>query len=84
MSNKSKRARTKIRIAQQTNINSSAVVSKPVKSGTASKVMRPTAVVSSVATYSNRYKHIVPELTRIGIIAAVLFVFIVVLSFIIQ
>jgi hypothetical protein len=84
MSNRSKRARTKLRVAQQSNSTTNAVVSKPGRSEAASKVMRPTAVVSSAATYSSRYQHIVPELIRIGIIAAVLFVIIVVLSFIIQ
>jgi hypothetical protein len=84
MSNKSKRARTKLRIAQQANSKSNVVVSKPVKSVVASKVISPTAGVSSVAAYSSRYQHVVPELIRIGIIAAVLFAIIVVLSFVIQ
>ena len=87
MSKKSRRARAgKFRIPKNT--ASSSELRRPE---TAEAVAEPKAgksaapIVPALATLQQaRYHYIVPELWRIGIIAGVLFLIIIVLSFIIQ
>ena len=83
MSKKSRRARAKFRVPQ--NVAGSGELRRPetaavVAEPRTAKFAAPAPAVSQVA----RYQHIAPELWRIGIISGVLFLIIIVLSFIIQ
>jgi hypothetical protein len=81
MAKKSRRARAKLRTVQQTINRGEIRTSEPV---TVPKIVRSVTGVSSIEAQASRYQHIVPELLRIGIISGVLFIIIIVLSFIIK
>jgi hypothetical protein len=80
MAKKSRKARTKFRNEQQ----SDNAGNKPPVSINAGIVTPVRATAGgSVSSLASRHQHVVPELIRISIIAAVLFVIIIILSFII-
>ena len=81
MAKKSKRARTKFRVTQQSSAPER-MVSSLKSAETMQKVPKPITAGSSTAL-ADRHQHVVPELIRIGIISAVLFIIIIILSFVI-
>lgn len=83
MSKRSRRARAKFKSTQQA---VSRVEKKYPESATVAvepKVLRSAAKSASALVQTTRYQYLVPELLRIGIIAGVLFIIIIVLSLII-
>ena len=89
MSKKSRRSRAKFRATQQVvgsevvKHSEAAAVGVATAMKVESKVTKSTTHASAVAQGA-RYEHIIPELQRIGIIAGVLFVIIIVLGFVIK
>ncbi len=79
MAKKSRKAKAKFRAVQQ---NNDTEIRPPVSinAGTVSQI-RPAASGSSIALQANRHQHVVPELIRICVIAAVLFAIIIIISF---
>jgi len=85
MSKKSRRARAKFRATQQAVQKGEISRPEPVKAAIEPKVIKPVREDSaSVLVESAQYRYLLPEIRRIGIIAAILFVIIIVLSFIIS
>ena len=84
MSKRSRRARAKFKATQQA--ISRGEISRPesAKVTVEPKVLKSLAEPTAVLAQTTRYQYILPELRRIGIIAGVLFVIIIVLSFIIS
>lgn len=82
MAKKSRRARAKFRVTQQGSAPESRIHSlngaEPMQ-----KVAKPITGGSSSAMLGDRHQHVVPELIRIGVISAVLFIIIIILSFVI-
>ena len=84
MSKKSRRARSKFKATQQA--ISRREISRPesVRTAVEPKVSKSVAESPSVLAQTTRYPYILPEIRRIGIIAGILFVIIIILSFIIS
>jgi hypothetical protein len=81
MAKKSRKARAKFRTIQENN-NTERRPPVSINAGTVSQI-RASASGGSVALQASRHQHVVPELIRISIIAGILFVIIIILSFII-
>ena len=88
MAKKSRRARAKFRAVQQVGSTEVAKSSRTtVEEATEIKVQPKTAKsTTSVSTVAPevKYQHVIPELIRISIIAGILFVICIVISFIIK
>jgi hypothetical protein len=82
MAKKSRRARAKVRVNQQGSASESRIPSLNSVE-TMQKVAKPTTGGSPVTTLAGRHQHVIPELIRIGVISAVLFIIIIILSFVI-
>jgi hypothetical protein len=89
MAKKSRRARAKVRATQQIVSNDvvkssvTAAAEAPIAVQTGTKTMKLATPVSTIAP-GVKYKYIVPEMIRIGIISGILFVICIVLSLIIK
>ncbi len=83
MSKRSRRARAKFRATQQPASRGEVKHPESAKAAIEPKVLKPIAESSSVLAETTKYRYILPELRRIGIISAALFVIIIILSFII-
>ena len=83
MSKKSRRARAKFKTTQQVPRTEQRKQPEATREEIVPRVIKSVAE-SSTLSQAARYQHIVPELIRIGIIAGVLFLITIVLSFIIK
>jgi len=83
MSKKSRRSRAKSRAGQQ--ITGGVPVKKEATPAPLSQPDRPKRLpdTSTAVAYELRYKHIVPELRSIAIIAGALFIVLIILTFVI-
>jgi hypothetical protein len=84
MSKRSRKARAKFKATQQAISRGEISRHEPVKATVEPKVLKSVAEPPSILAQTTRYQYILPELRRIGIIAGVLFIIIIVLSFIIR
>ncbi len=82
MAKKSKRARAKFRVTQQGSAPERIIPSLK-STETIQKVAKPISGGLGTATLADRHEHVVPELIRISIISAVLFIIIIILSLVI-
>jgi hypothetical protein len=81
MPKKSRRTRAKFKNNQQSGVAENRMPT-PMNAVPATQVVRSVSG-SSVALKADRHVHVVPELIRISVIAGILFVIIIILSFII-
>ena len=85
MSKRSRRARAKFKATQQA--ISRREISRPERPEPARKTVEPkvskSAAATSVLAQPIRHQYILPEIRRIGIIAGILFIIIIILSFVI-
>jgi hypothetical protein len=84
MSKRSRRARARFKATQQVINRGEISRPEPAKVTVEPKALKPVAEPPSVLAQTTRYRYILPELRRIGIVAGVLFIIIIVLSFIIR
>lgn len=85
MSKKSRKTRAKFRAGQQATRVEEVRHPEPVRVEAVPKGVRSVSqFASSTLPQTARYQHIAPELIRIAIIAGVLFLIIIILSFIIK
>jgi hypothetical protein len=82
MAKKSKRARAKVRVVQQVDTPESNISSFK-NAGTILEVSKPLTGGLSAGMLANRHQHVIPELIRISIISAALFIILIVLYFVI-
>lgn len=82
MSRRSRRSRSKFKVAQQIADRDGLKRSESGKTIVESKVLKSGADNNATLVQTTKYQYIVPELKRIGIIAGVLFVIIFALSII--
>ena len=82
MAKKSRRARARFKATQQTVSRGEIRRSEPEKVSSAPKVLTSMAGPPSTLAQTTRYQHLLPELRRIGIISGVLFVILIILSFV--
>ncbi len=84
MGKKSRRARTraKHRASRRLARGIPAERSYPLEPKSAPKVAVPLAQSSSVPVQASRYQYVLPELRRIGIIASILFLVLIILAFV--
>jgi hypothetical protein len=80
MPKKSRRTRAKFKNNQQSGIAENRIPT-PMNAAPVTQVVRSVSG-SSVALRANRHVHVVPELIRISIISGILFVIIIILTFV--
>jgi hypothetical protein len=84
MAKKSRRSKVKFRVAQQSGGSKEIRTSESAKIEATPKMVVPLRRVSPAVMKANRYGHVIPELLRISIISAVLFLIIIILSVVIN
>lgn len=82
MSKRSRRNRSKFNVTQQIVRRGEVKRSESSKLVTEPRVLKSGGETTSALIQTTRYQYVVPELKRIGIIAGILFVIIIVLNFI--